>query len=134
MGNCNRNSTEFSQNIVDTSYLEKPICYIGLIETSSGYYSNGILIDKNIVLTASRILYDPETNNTLPPNELKFIPAKNGNSFPFGSINIIDYYIHDDKNTKIDKWCILYLSKSVGYDINIKFYKAFYYKLCVIIF
>lgn len=133
MGNCNRNLPEFTQKTLDISYLEKPLCYIGLIETIYGKCSNGILIDKNIVLTSAKILFDKDPFTKLPPNAIKFTPAKNGNYLPFGSIYVLDYYIHE-KNETTDNWCILYLSKAVGYEINKKFHKDSYYKLCVFIF
>ena len=134
MGNCSNPVHELDTRCIETSYTEKPFCLLGLIKTSLNNYSNGILINHNVVLTSSYITFHPITNEQLNPKEIKFIPAQKDKHFDRREVQVSDFYINKigltDSNHKYT-WCLLFLSEPIGLDINRIFYKSSYYKICV---
>jgi hypothetical protein len=132
MGNCNRHESEFSSKALEISYLNKPFCYIGTVESDQGNIGTGILIHNSCVLTCSRVLLESKSGQKINLEKLKFTPGRSGNVKPFGSIDIIDYYIHIEGVTgEIGSWCLLYLANPVGFLINQRHYSNYFNSLCV---
>ena len=134
MGNCNKHLPELDTRTIETSYCEKPFCYLGRIDTSFNNHSNGILINHNVVLTSSFILHHPITNELINPNQIKFSLVQKERKTQIRIVNVSEYYIHNnEKMNHIHQfsWCLLFLSEPIGLDLNRMFYKAKYYKICV---
>lgn len=135
----NKNSNEMLEKIISNN-SDKPYCYMGIIK-KKGFCTTGILVEKNIVLTSSRILFDSEKSAYTNIDNLTF-------SIPLGKTifqsKIKDYY-YPDINRKplyplsnndsptpddINDWALLFLETSRDYEqFNGKELK--YYKMIV---
>ena len=118
---------------------EKPYLYVGLI-LKNCFCATGFLIDKNIVITTARVLYDLETKIETRIEDLQFKIQINNKIL---TSKIKDYYFSENyklsyqnvvilgKNSTPDEsypWGLLYLNTNIVDEIfngkNQKYYKT----------
>jgi hypothetical protein len=127
--------TKDISNMIHNTFIktvEKPYCYIGLVK-KRGISTTGIMIEKNIVLTSAKILFDKVNNAETSAAEISF-SLNRSDSVVRSPVK--DFYYHpsfklESNGEALNDWALIYLHNSLGDQIFEVNKQQKYYKLIV---